>query len=155
MSCLELEVSAVNLKPQTDLQPIIDINSIRRAETAMLESPNAVTLEDQTFHHFAHEVYGRELRIPAGVAVIGKMHKHSTLNILAGGKLAVTTPDGPKVLEAPAIFVSPAGCKKLGIAITDCVFVTAHATSETDPEKIVEEMTVPRDEELLFLENLP
>src|SRR6185312_6278354 len=121
---------------------------IQRIQSDMLASDGAIDLTENTFHHFADGVYGRELRIPAGVALIGKMHKHSTLNILASGQLAVTTPDGPKLLDAPAIFVSPAGCKKLGVAITDCVFLNVHASHETDLEKLEAELIEP--EELAF-----
>jgi hypothetical protein len=115
----------------------------------MLASDDAVNLDDCTAHHFADGVYGRELRIPAGVALVGKMHRHSTLNVLAAGLLAVTTPDGPKVLTAPAIFVSPAGSKKLGYAITDCVFLNVHASKETDLDRLEAELIEPEQPTLL------
>lgn len=119
------------------------LDEIQRIQAAMLASGEAVDLTDHTFHHFAEGVYGRELRIPAGIAVIGKMHRYSTLNVLAAGQLAVTTPDGPQILEAPAIFVSPPGCKKLGVALTDCVFLNVHASHETDLEKLEAELIIP------------
>lgn len=125
-----------------------DIHEIRRIQDAMLHSGNTVDLTDQTFHHFAHGVYGRELHIPAGVGLVGKMHRYSTLNILAKGEIAVTTPDGPKVLTAPAVFVSPAGTKKVGIAITDCVFLNVHASTETDLDRLEAELIVPDELEL-------
>lgn len=118
---------------------------IQRIQADMLASGCAIDLADHTFHHFADGVYGRELRIPAGVALIGKMHKHSTLNVLASGQLAVTTPNGPQLLTAPAIFVSPAGCKKLGVAITDCVFLNVHASQETDLERLEAELIEPEE----------
>lgn len=118
---------------------------IQRIQSDMLASEGAIDLTENTFHHFAHGVYGRELRIPAGVALVGKMHRHSTLNVLAAGQLAVTTPDGPRVLTAPAIFVSPAGCKKLGVALTDCVFLNVHASHETDLEKLEAELIEPEE----------
>ena len=126
------------------------LQDVQRLQADMLASENAVDLSGHTFHHFADGVYGRELRIPAGVAVIGKMHRHSTLNVLAAGELAVTTPDGPQVLKAPAIFVSPAGAKKLGVAITDCVFLNVHASRETDLDKLEAELIVPADDELMI-----
>lgn len=124
-------------------------------QSAMRASANAVDLADHTFHHFADGVYCRELRIPAGVAVIGKMHRYSTLNVLAAGELAVTTPDGPQVLKAPAIFVSPAGAKKLGVAITDCVFLNVHASHETDLDALETELIVPECEEPNFAGDQP
>ena len=126
------------------------LQDVQRLQADMLASENTVDLSGHTFHHFADGVYGRELRIPAGVAVIGKMHRHSTLNVLAAGELAVTTPDGPQVLKAPAVFVSPAGAKKLGVAITDCVFLNVHASRETDLDKLEAELIVPADDELMI-----
>lgn len=119
------------------------LQTLQKLQADMLASPDAVNLDDHTFHHFADGVYCRELRIPAGTAVIGKMHRHSTLNVLAAGELAVTTPAGPQLLRAPAIFVSPAGAKKLGVAITDCVFLNVHASHETDLEKLEAELIDP------------
>lgn len=112
-------------------------------QAAMLSSGHALDLTGNTRHHFAQGVYGRELRIPAGVAVVGKTHRHSTLNVLASGELAVTTPDGPKVLKAPAIFVSPAGAKKIGVAVTDCVFLNVHASQQTDLALLEAELIEP------------
>lgn len=116
---------------------------LQSMQAAMIASDGALDLTDNTHHHFAEGVYGRELRIPAGVALIGKIHRHSTLNVLAEGELAVTTAEGPKVLKAPAIFVSPAGAKKLGVAITDCVFLNVHASKETDLALLEAELIEP------------
>lgn len=132
----------------TPKRPAPTLRDIRRIQADIVASGNTIDLTANTFHHFADGVYGRELRIPAGVAVVGKMHRHSTLNVLAAGELAVTTPDGPRVLKAPAVFVSPAGAKKLGIAITDCVFLNVHASRETDLARLEAELIVPDDEEL-------
>ena len=128
------------------------LKEIQIIEAQLKASPNAVDLDNNTFHHFADGVYGRSLMIPAGVALTGKMHKKSTLNILAAGTLAVTTDEGPKILTAPAIFVSPPMCKKLGVALTDCLFVTAHASQETDIAKLEAEIIEP--EEPISLEDL-
>jgi hypothetical protein len=131
---MDIDAHSLVLAGETDMLAL---------KSAMLASADAVDLTDHTSHHFAHGVYGRELRIPAGVAVMGKVHRHSTLNVLASGELAVTTPDGPQVLKAPAIFVSPAGTRKLGFAITDCVFLNVHASQETDLDKLESELIVP------------
>ena len=118
----------------------------------MKASPASINLDDHTFYHFADGVVGISLMIPAGVALTGKMHKRSTLNILAAGTLAVTTPDGPQVLTAPSIFVSPPMCKKLGIALTDCLFVTANASHAKDIPTLMDEIIEP--EEPVLLENV-
>lgn len=101
------------------------------------------SVEMEEVHHFAEGIYGRELRIPAGTVLTGKMHRHSTLNILAAGEITVSTPDGMRRLRAPAIFTSPANCKKVGYAHTDCVFLNVHPSTETDLAKLEADFIVP------------
>lgn len=91
-------------------------------------------------HHFTKGLYARELFIPAGTMLVGKIHKHENLNILSQGKISVATEDGVVTLEAPATIVSKAGTKRAGYAHTDCVWTSIHATEETDLEKIEAEV---------------
>lgn len=114
---------------------------IRQLERAILtQLPPA---ECPVTHHFADGIYGREMFIPAGTVLTGKIHRHSTLNILAQGEIEVTTPQGMRRLVAPAVFVSKPGCKKVGVALTDVVWVNALPTEETDIEKIEAEFIEP------------
>lgn len=83
-------------------------------------------------HHFATGVYGREMFIPAGTVLTGKIHIHDTLNILLEGEITVTTPEGMKRLKAPAVFVSPPGCKKAGYTHTDVRWLNVHGTKLRD-----------------------
>lgn len=91
-------------------------------------------------HHFSKDLYGRELFIPAGSLIVGKIHKHQSLNILASGDISVVTEDGIKRVQAPYTTVSKPGTKRIGYAHTDSVWITVHATQETDLEKIEEEV---------------
>lgn len=122
---------------------------IQTIEAMMKASPDSINLDDRTFYHFADGVVGISLMIPAGVALTGKMHKRATLNILAAGTLAVTTPDGPQVLTAPSIFVSPPMCKKLGVALTDCLFVTANCSNARDIDSLMADVIEPEEPVLL------
>lgn len=110
---------------------------------AALEAGDTLDIDAMTHHHFAHGIYGREMRIPAGVVVVGKAHRYSTLNILAQGEISITTPDGQKVIRAPAIFTSEPGTQKVALAITDCVFLNVHPSFETDLAKLEAEFIVP------------
>lgn len=83
-------------------------------------------------HHFADGVYGREMFAPAGTVLTGKIHKHSTLNVLIQGEITVTTPDGMKRICAPSVFVSAPGCKKAGYCHTDVRWLNVHPTKLTD-----------------------
>lgn len=97
-------------------------------------------------HHFAEGIYGREMFLPAGATIVGKMHRFATLNILAQGEISVTNADGAvRVLQAPAVFVSPPMCQKVGHAITDVVWINVHPTRLTDVAAIESKFIVPQD----------
>ena len=90
-------------------------------------------------NHFSKDTYGRELFIPQGTLLVGKIHKYESLNILAQGDISLLTEDGIKRVQAPYVVVSKPGTKRVGFAHTDCTWVTVHGTSETDVDKIEEE----------------
>lgn len=103
---------------------------IRELEAEIAKLPPADLSET---HHFAHGIYGRELFIPAGTVLTGKIHRDSTLNILLQGRIRVTSEDGTvREMNAPSVFVSPPGCKKVGFAITDTRWLNVHPTKLTD-----------------------
>jgi hypothetical protein len=87
-------------------------------------------------HYFSKDVYAREITIPKGAIVIGKIHKHENLNILSSGEITVVSVDGVKRMKAPCTIVSSPGVKRIAYAHTDTVWTTIHGTSETDLEKI-------------------
>lgn len=94
-------------------------------------------------HHFADGIYGREMHIPAGTVLTGKVHRFSTLNLLIQGEITVTTPDGMKRISAPAVFVSEPGTKKAGYAHTDVTWVNVHPTKLRDLASIEEKFIEP------------
>lgn len=100
-------------------------------------------------HHFSPGVYARELFIPAGVVLTGKIHKYRQLNILSHGEMSVLTEDGVKRVKAPFTVVSPAGTRRIAYAHTDCTWTTILATDEADPDTIEAEFTAATDEEYL------
>lgn len=105
-------------------------------------------VELEHIDHFAPGIYCRELRIPAGVVLTGKIHRFETMNILAKGTIRVTTDEGVKELTAPAIFNSPPEAKKAGYAVTDVVFLNIHPTEETDVDVIEHKFIAPSFEAL-------
>lgn len=99
-----------------------------------------VDLNEHTKHHFAPGVYVRELFIPAGTVLTGKIHRFEIMNILVSGTLRVTTDDGVQELIGPMIFNSKAGSKKAAVTLTDVVFLNIHPTNLTDVEQIEREV---------------
>jgi hypothetical protein len=126
-------------------------------EQKMLSHANHLTAVDlETHHHFAPGQYARELHIPQGMLLTGKIHKHAHLNIISKGDITVWTEDGMKRIKAPATIVSKPGMKRVGYAHEDTVWTTIHATNETDLVKLEEELIakdfseVPYDEKLML-----
>ena len=89
-------------------------------------------------HHFSKDVYAREMMIPRGVLLVGKIHKYQNLNIISSGEISVLSVDGVKRVKAPYTFVSDPGAKRVGYAHEDTVWTTIHGTNETDVDKIEE-----------------
>ena len=128
-------------------------NSIQALQEVLLDLPkeDQFDLDDLTDHFFAPGIYARMLFIPAGGVIVGKIHKHETMNIICKGKIAITTEDGQMVIEGPCIVNSSPGIKKAGYAIEDTWWINVHATDETDLDKIEEEFIAKDYDELKTL----
>ena len=100
-------------------------------------------------HYFADGLYAREMKLPAGVAATGAVHKTEHICVISQGSIAVTTDEGVKVLTAPCTFVAKPGIKRAGYAITDVVWTTFHATKETEINKILEELIEEEPDKLI------
>jgi hypothetical protein len=98
-------------------------------------------------HTFADGIYVREIRIPAGKCLTGKIHKHSHPNFLLSGIVDVfTEANGYERLEGPLSMISPPGTKRALITITDCIWVTVHLnpTNTQDLDEL-EEIVIAKD----------
>jgi quercetin dioxygenase-like cupin family protein len=91
-------------------------------------------------HHFSRGVYARELFIPKGTVLVGKIHKYSQINIVNRGDISVLTEDGIKRVKAGDTIVSKPGIKRAGYAHEDTIWTTIHGTHETDLEKLESEL---------------
>lgn len=104
--------------------------------TRMLALPSDEKREMDVKHTFLDGMYMRELFIPKGTLLVGKIHKMGCLNIVSKGDISVLTESGSARLKSGYTVASPAGIQKLGYAHEDTVFVNVFRTDETDPEKI-------------------
>ena len=90
--------------------------------------------------------YAREMFIPKGTLIIGKIHRHQHLNFITKGKVAVSTEFGTKYFEAPCTFISEVGLKRAVYAEEDTLWTTVHLTehgAEEHLDKIEEEVIAP------------
>lgn len=92
-------------------------------------------------HHFAPGQYAREIFLPTGSLVVGKIHKEAHINVLSLGRVRVFTEhDGVLEIVAPATFVSKVGTKRAVLALEDTVWTTVHSTDKTDLAEIEKEI---------------
>lgn len=103
---------------------------LARLETAIRCS--GTVRELSVFHHFSKGIYARELHIPKGTVLVGKIHKHPNLNIISKGDISVLTDSGIQRLGLGTHLVSCAGIQRAGYAHEDTIWTTIHGTDETD-----------------------
>lgn len=110
---------------------------ILRLEAAMFAMPEH-HIEFPVKHHFGPQTYMREMFIPKGATVTGKIHRHEHLNILSQGHLSVMTENGVKELRASTVIKSMPGIKRAAYAHEDSVWITVHHNpdNETDPDNL-------------------
>ena len=102
-------------------------------------------------HHFAPGVYAREMFVPAGILLTGKIHKTEHLNIISQGHFSVSNMGESVDIKAPHTFVSPVGTKRAIYAHVDSTWTTIHVTEETDLVKL-EELTIAESFEVLEMD---
>jgi len=122
---------------------------VLQLEEEMRKQPNHI--EIATAHYFAPGLYAREIFIPKGTLLTGKIHLFGHLNIISKGEISVLTEEGMKRIKAPCTLVSRPGIKRLGLAHEDTVWTTIHAccaTSEEEAEKLLVVDTFKEYEEM-------
>lgn len=136
-----------------DVQQRAYIDTVRDVQQQLSESPDQIDVPVQ--HHFAPGVYMRQMDAAAGTLVVSKMHRTEHMNILLKGSLTVATEDGIQLMTAPCVLKSMPGTKRIGYFHEDSSWITIHPTSDTDLEKIEQQVIVPDDEIDQFLASLP
>ena len=122
---------------------------VERLEEAMREYPQ---LQIEVRHFHADGLYAREITIPAGCLLTGKVHKREHINIISKGRISIVTDEGEVEIVAPCTMVSKPGTKRAGYAHEETVWTTIHATEETDIAKL--ELELVTDNYAGYLEHL-
>lgn len=117
----------------TDLAPLDPIEAL---QAEMLRHPQ---VELTTTHLFGGGIYARTVRQPAGIWVVGKVHKREHLFQVVEGSLRI----GKDTFAAPHTFVSRPGTKRAIIALTDALYTTYHRTDATSPAEAEAELVEP------------
>lgn len=116
------------------------IDAVQTVEDIIKQFPQA---EIETRHYFAGGVYEREILVPAGTLITGKIHLTEHLAKLVSGVLRIWSESEQGVFTGPVTFISQPGEKRLGYAETDVVFSTFHYVGEnTDVDEIEKALVV-------------
>jgi hypothetical protein len=90
-------------------------------------------------------VYIREIYMPAGSVVIGKIHKTQHFNIIQKGRVTVFDPTGSFELKGPVTFISKPGVQKVLHIEEDTIWSTVHITDERDLARLEAALIEPDD----------
>lgn len=97
-------------------------------------------------HSFANGIYMREIFIPKGTVLTGKIHRHAHPNVLLKGEVRVFTEDGGlEHYVAPMAMISTAGTKRAVLALEDTVWLTFHSVGEERDLGKIEEIVIAPD----------
>lgn len=89
-------------------------------------------------HTFSDNVYAREIFMPAGMFVIGHVHKTKHLNIVSKGSALLHSDGKLSKITAPFTFESGEGVRKVLYILEDMFWTTIHVTEETDVDVLEE-----------------
>lgn len=122
--------------------------AIQGFEDMIAQCPDAQTNDCLPLKHtFTPGIYTREIFLPAGSVLTGKIHRHEHPNFLMAGVVDVFTEDGGlERLEAPMWCVSPAGTKRAIHVIEDSIWITIHANpTDTEDLEEIENMVIAKE----------
>ena len=122
------------------MNALAEVDPVEQMEGMLLEQYGEYP--DVAEHFFAPGQYVRQIRIPAGHLILGHKHRNPCLNLMLKGKMIVWMNGLTQVVEAPAMFVSDGGTRKVARVLEDMVFATVHPTNETDVDKLEAELFI-------------
>ena len=95
-------------------------------------------------HFFSNGIYCRKILLPEGLLATGKIHKFEHPYVVLSGRIMVFTEgEGAVEIKGPCFGISPAGTKRVVLALEDTVWITFHRTDVTDLTAVEEEIIAP------------
>lgn len=151
MSAVPAQVDATTTQISIGSESTPTREQITRLQEAML--PIQCPQPEPT-HFFAPGMYLRELTVPAGMLLVGKIHKHSHFLVVTKGRAEVISEFGRTIVEPGHISVSQAGVKRVVLALEDTQFITVHLNS-TDTQDLAVVEAEHIESEMLGLASTP
>lgn len=127
-------------------------DAILALEKEVLSMPQ-IKLENK--HYFAKGLYARELFMPKGSVVTGKIHLQEHLCIISYGDVTVTTDNGTERFTGPCTFVGQPGSKRALLMHEDTLWTAIHSTNSKTVEEAEAELVTNDYEQINKLEKQP
>lgn len=121
-------------------EEIVKVEERMKQKDEVLRTAEEIESFNPLKHMFADGLYIREIFNPKGELLVTKIHKVKHPFFLLRGDMTIFTEDGIKRIKAPHYGITYPGTKRIIYCNEDCVFVTVHATEETDISKIEKEV---------------
>lgn len=137
LMCMDdLELNTVYPVPEDTQQQIKELHS-------ELESrDDSIHFEDEgVTHHVSGGMYAREMFIPKGMLIIGKIYKQDHICVISEGVIDVIDNRGRRRIEAPYTFTEKGGIQRVVLSLEDTVWTTINITDLQDPKEIMDNIT--------------
>lgn len=128
-------------------------NAILALEATILAMPQ---IEIPIEHYFVPGIYLRQMTMPAGAVITGKIHRTEHYCILAKGEATLVTESGRKNIQAPMVIHSLPGVKRAIHSHSEVVWINVHhnPTNERDLNRVDEIFVVDTFDQLPDFEEL-
>lgn len=129
-----------------DTNNSLTIKGIHSKRESIASLANTLSTKEQVecpvTHRFANGCYLREIFMPKGTIIVGKIHATEHFNVILTGEVTVATAEWVKRFKAPHTFISGAGIQKVVYIHEDCKWQTLHVTDKTDLDEIEKDVIV-------------
>ena len=111
--------------PRVDVAALLrpSREQIERLEDEMLELPQ---VDIPVVHRFAPSLYIREITVPAGVVMTGRVHRFEHFSAMVSGEMSTLVGERIERIKGYRPFIAAAGTKRVGYTHTPVVWVTCH-----------------------------
>lgn len=115
------------------------VERIEQMESAMLECEQ---VEIPVIDRFVNGMYMREITIPKGTLLTGRVHLFDYADIMLSGDISVATKDGCVRYTGANVLHGVAGRKRAGYAHEDTRWLTVHRAEVESGDDFVNKLTV-------------
>jgi hypothetical protein len=130
---------------------LANFEAIVELEHVLREWPSDAVDDVKLTHHFAPGIYLREVVMPAGIMVVGKIHMTEHVCIVSKGRVLSWTAGGMTEIVGPVTFVTREGTKRALYVLEETIWATVHPTTSRDLAQIEDVFIARSREEFLAL----